>query len=270
MLAAQADSAPVLISGGSGTGKGAIARWIHEGSPRSAKPCLTANRMSPIAEQLPAAQGGTLIVPELGEWPLVEQRVLAGFLRTRTIENPDGSDTRRLLNVRIIANSSQNLEGRAQGGLFSPELLERVGVFRIDMPSLVRRRDEFDDIVLGVLGEIVRELHKEYLRALSPEAWDRLRLYEWPGNIRELRNVLRLAVLTAPGDQIESTDLPDFGADRIDFRATREHFERIYLAELLKTVDGDLERTSQLSRLDPATLRRKLEAYALLPGAEPS
>jgi DNA-binding NtrC family response regulator len=263
MLAAQADTAPALICGASGTGKGAIARWIHSNSPRAARPFLIAAPARLLVQQLPQIQGGTLVVSEIGERPLGEQKALTNFLKTKTVPNPDGSDTRLLLNVRIIATSSQNLEGRAQGGLFNPELLERLNVFRIEMPQLVRRLDEFEDIASGIEAEIAREVHKEHLRTLSPEAWERLRQYEWPGNLRELRNVLRIAVLSAKGDRIELGDLPRFGHDRVDFRATREHFERIYIAELLKTFNGDIETTCRMTRMDKAVLLAKMREYGI-------
>ena len=270
MLAAQADSAPALICGASGTGKGAIAHWIHANSPRAARPFLTAEHDRPLEQQLANAQGGTLLVPEIGEWPLSEQRSLESFLRTRAIPHADGSGTRQLLNVRIIATTDQNLEGRAQGGLFNVDLLERLNVFRIEMPPLSKRQDEFEDIVLGVMGEITRELHKEHLRGVTSEAWTRLRAYDWPGNIRELRNVLRLAVLAAGGDRIEALDLPDFGHDRVDFRATREHFEKTYITELLKTFEWDIELTCRMTRMDRHTLLDKMRDYGISERAAPS
>ncbi|MGZ3697387.1 MAG: sigma-54-dependent transcriptional regulator, partial [Bdellovibrionota bacterium] len=214
LLAAQADSAPALISGASGTGTGTIARWIHLNGPRAGKPLLTANHDRGLILQIPEAQGGTLVVPEIGEWPLGEQAQLLQFLKSRSVPHPDGSGTRMLLNVRIIATTSQALEGRAQGGLFNLELLEKLNVFRLEMPPLAKRAEEFEDITSGIVGEITRELHKQYIKGLSPDAWDALRAYNWPGNLRELRNVLRVAIAAAKGDLLELADLPQFGSDR--------------------------------------------------------
>lgn len=264
MLAAQTDTAPAMICGASGTGKGALARWIHANGPRSARPFLDADRTQPLAVSLKAAQGGTLVVPEIGEWPLAEQKLLLGFLNTKSV--PAGSDGSMpmLLNVRIIATTSQGLDGRAQGGLFNPDLLERLASFRIDMPPLSKRTEEFEDIVFGIMGEICRDVHKEHLRGLAPEAWDRLRAYEWPGNLRELRNVLRVAIVSARGDLIQSADLPDFGHERIDFRATREQFEKVYLQELLRTFDWQIDKTCQMARMDKKTLLAKINQYGIL------
>lgn len=262
MLAAQADSAPVLICGASGTGKGGIAKWIHANSARAAKPLVTARLDVAIIDQLPMAQGGTLIVPEIGEWPLGEQLEILNYLKTKSIPHAV-TGTRMLLNVRIIATSDQALEGRAHGGLFNSELLEKLNVFRIEMPPLTRRSDEFDDIVLGLTGEITRELHKEHLRTLSPEAWEVLRTYDWPGNMRELRNVLRIAVTAAQGDRIERSDLPEFGHDRVDFHATREEFERVYILELLKAYNWELDETCRAGRMDRSTLLAKMDRYQI-------
>jgi DNA-binding NtrC family response regulator len=263
MLAAQADSAPALIFGGSGSGKGAICRWIHANGPRSTRPFVHANSKLPLLRQLPQAQGGTFVIDEIGEWPLSDQHALLGFLRTKAVPHPDSDGTPMLLNVRVIATTSQALEGRAQGGLFNPELLSKLNVFRIEMPALSKRGEDFEDIALGILGEISREVHKEHLRGIGPAAMAPLKAYEWPGNIRELRNVLRLAVLAANGDQIELVDLPEFGHDRIDFRATREQFERVYILELLKTFDWQIDKTCRMTRMDKGTLLTKMSQYGI-------
>ena len=271
MLATQADTAPVLILGGSGTGKSAIARWIHNNGPRSGRPLIEAKRKEPLAAQLALAQGGSFVIPEISEWPLGEQKLLLNFLNTRSIPHPENPALPMLLNVRVIATAHPSLEKRAQGGMFNGELLRKLNVFRIEMPDLLKRKDEFDDIVVGLLGEITRELHKEHLRDLSDAVWQHFRTYDWPGNLRELRNVLRVAVLTAKNDHIEMSDLPDFGRDKLDFRATREEFERIYIIELLKTFDWQVDRTCQVNRLDKKVLLSKIEKYRIrLPDQNPT
>lgn len=263
VLAAQADSAPVLIHGSSGTGKGAISKWIHDNGPRATLSLVTAGRGSPLVEQIAQAQGGTLVIPEIGEWSRSEQKILLDYLNTKSIPHPRGNGTTMLLNVRIIATTSQSLEGRAQAGLFNSELLKKLNVFRIEMPELKRRKEEFNDIVLGILGEITREIHKEHLRTLSPDAWKKLEDYDWPGNLRELRNVLRLSAISAQGDRIEMRDLPDFGHHRVDFRATREEFEKIYILELLNRFDWRIEETCKNSQIDKNVLLAKMQKYGI-------
>jgi two-component system response regulator HydG len=263
LLAAQADSAPALIYGASGTGKGAIARWIHSNGPRATRIFMVAKQEKSLVNQILEAQGGTLALTEIGEWPLSEQKALLGYLKTKSVPHPDGSNTPMLANVRIIGTTSQALEGRAQGGLFNIELLEKLNVFRIEMPPLIKRTDEFDDIVNGIVGEITRELHKEHVRTLSPEAWEQLKAYSWPGNLRELRNVLRIAVAAAKVDHIEVSDLPDFGNARVDFQATREQFEKIYLLELLNTFNWEIDKTCRMTRIDKGTLLSKIKHYGI-------
>lgn len=265
MLAAQADLAPVLICGSMGTGKGAISRWIQKNGPRSAQPYISASRDNsiPLMEQIPKAQGGTFVIPEIGQYPLGEQKLLLQFLDTKSIPHPKEKGMKMLLNVRIIATSSQVLEGRAQAGLFNQELLKKLNVYRVEMPDLYKRQDEFEDIVKGILAEITNELHKEYVKELSPEAWEKLKSYKWPGNLRELRNVLRVSVISATGDKITLENLPDFGPGRVDFHATREKFEKTYILELLKTFDWKIDKTCQVSRIDKAALMSKIKKYGI-------
>jgi two-component system nitrogen regulation response regulator NtrX len=301
LLAAQADTAPVLIHGADGTGKGAIARWLHAHGARAIKPFVLANHESSLARQIPLAHEGTLLIPEIGEFPLGEQQILLQYLKTRTVphrlatpvaatsgddsevaqHNPSGGsgetgtqhDTklRILAQARIIVTTSQSLEGRAQAGLFNEELLRKLNVFRLEMPALERRRhesqDEFEDIVLELLAELAREHHKEYLRELSDDAWAMLHAYDWPGNLRELRNVLRLAVVAAQGDFVSKGDLPELGSGRLDFRATREAFERLYLTELLQTFDWQVDRTCANARIDRSSLLLKMKKYGIRAGS---
>lgn len=234
MSAAQDDSTPALIYGANGTGKSAIARWIHGHGPRAAFPFIAASPDQPLAECMKLAQGGTLLISEISEWPMGAQKQLLDYLVSHAIVSAESSDVKMLLRVRIIATASHSLESRARAGLFNSELLEKLNVTRIEMPALSQRCEEFEDIVLGILGEITHALHKEYLREISKEAWRRLQLYNWPGNIRELRNVLNLAALAAEGDRIETTHLPAFENEQADFLATREQFEKVYLLELKK------------------------------------
>jgi DNA-binding NtrC family response regulator len=263
LLAAQGDSAPVLIYGSSGTGKSAVARWIHRNSPRSVRPLVNAQKKDSLYHQILEAQGGTLLIPEIGEWGLAEQNILFKFLKTRCIPHPEHPDTHMLLNVRVVATAGQPLEARAQAGLFNPELLRKLNVFRVQMPDLAQRSDEFEDIVLGILNEITKETHKEYLRHISEEAWAQLKGYEWPGNLRELRNVLRVAILNAQGDRLDVSDFPQFGHHHVDYRATREEFERIYLLEVLATADWEIEKASELSRIPQDTFITKMKHHEI-------
>lgn len=267
-MAAQTDSAPALISGASGTGKGAIARWIHNNGPRASGAFVEARNDRPFSTQAALAQAGTLVIHEIGEWPLAEQMSILGFLKARAVQHPGNSTPTGVPDPRIIATTSQALDGRAQGGLFNRELLEKLNVFRIEMPPLCKRADEFDEIALGILEEITRELRKGLSRGIAPEACQALKSYDWPGNLRELRNVLRIAVIAANGDRVESAHLPNFGSDRIDFRATREQFEKGYLLELLNSFDWDLDKTCQAGLMSRDSLLSKMKQYRITSRSE--
>lgn len=264
MLAAQADSAPVLIIGGSGTGKGAIGKWIHLSSPRSAKPFVNAVHEKSLSKQIAEAQGGTLMIPEIGSFGLGEQRVLLDFLLTRSIPS-SLADIKMISHTRIMTTSSLGLEGRAQGGLFNAELLSKLNVFRLEMPTLAERQEEFQDIAHGILSEITADLHKQHLRLISDEALAQLKAYEWPGNLRELRNVLRISALACKTDRIEASDLPQFGHSNVNFRQTREKFEKVYIQEILNNYGWELERTCELARMDRGVLISKIKKYGLDP-----
>jgi len=264
MLAAQSETAPVMIHGSAGTGKNAMARWIHKHSALSLGPFISAEKDKKITDQLPLADGGTFLISEIGEWPRGDQKQLLQFLRTKSVPDTQNPNLTKLLNVRVIATSSQILENRAKGGLFNSELLQKLNVFRIEMPELAQRKD-FEDVVKGILEEITHILHKEHLRELSEEAWKLVKKYEWPGNLREMRNVLRMAATLAQGERIEASNFPDFKHEQINFHASREDFEKIYLTELLKAHEGDLEKVAIASQMHSKALLARMQRFGIKP-----
>jgi two-component system response regulator HydG len=163
----------------------------------------------------------------------------------------------------VIALSGQNLEHRVQGGIFNAELFAKLQPALIRMPPLKDRKDDFRDIVDALILEIAHETHRGFVKGISPDAYSSLESYEWPGNIRELRNVLRLAILQAKSSIIEKSELPAFGQDRLDFRATREEFEKIYYLELLRTHQWNLVKVAQVLKLDVKILEKKITQYGI-------
>ncbi len=267
LAAAQADEEPVLVIGGSGTGKGALAKWIHQNSPRSAQPFVIATRERTLAEQIRDCPGGTLMIDDIANYPVAEQLVVLNFLKTKSVPHPNrtaGTALPMIVNVRIIATSVPQIDSRSRAGMFNDELLIRLSKNRIEMPNLTEREDEFEDIAMGILHEITRELHKEYVKGFSENVWRQLRDYDWPGNLRELRNVLQMAVVSCETERVESKDLPDFGHDKINFQATRSEFEKIYLSELLKSFNHDLEKTARAARVERMALLEKLKRHGLI------
>ena len=266
LAAAHAEDEPVLVIGGAGTGKGALAKWIHQNGPRASQPCVMATRERTIAEQLRDTKGGTLIVDDITNYPMSEQMVILNFLKTKAAPHPQksGHAVPMIVNVRIIATAVPQIDSRARAGMFNDELLLRLSKNRIEMPNLAEREEEFEDITMGILQEITQELHKEYIKGFSETAWRKLREYDWPGNLRELRNVLRMAAVSCESERIDIRELPDFGHDKINFQATRSEFEKIYLSELLKSFNHDLDKTARASRMERVTLLEKLKLLGLI------
>lgn len=261
LAAAQADDEPVLVIGGAGTGKGALAKWIHQNSPRAALPFTTASRERTLAEQIRECKGGTLFIDDIANYPMSEQIVLLNFLKTKAVSI---GSVPAIVNVRIITTSVPQIDSRARAGMFNDELLLRLSKNRIEMPNLANRTEEFEDIAMGILQEITHELHKDYIKGFSEQVWRKLRDYDWPGNLRELRNVLRMAVVSCDNERIEMKCLPDFGHDKINFQATRSEFEKIYLSELLKSFNHDLDKVARAGRMEKVTLLEKLKRLGLM------
>ncbi len=259
MLAAYADSAPVLISGASGTGKGAIAKWIHLNSPRSTRTYHLFNSKTDLRSQILECKGGSLVLPEITALSNEDQKILGEFLRTHALRHPE-TDVHLLANTRILALTELHLDPQAKTGLFNVELMNRLHQFHLKLPPLCERIREFEDITMGLLSEITREAKKEYLRTLSEDAWNLLKTYDWPGNIRELRNVLMLAVAHSKGEQITREDLPEFQHHEEDFLAGRTEFEKTYFLEVLKMHNGDLDKASEAVKLSASEFSARLKA----------
>lgn len=263
LRAAQDDQLPVLIRGGLGSGKSGLAKWIHNNSLRSTQSYIIYDFNLPLADQLLKAQGGSLGIHEISRLPLGQQLLLYTFIKTRSIPHTLDPSLALLLNVRIIATTSHDLHSRAENGMFNRELLAELENFYIDMPALTARQDEFGDIVSEILREIAQDLNKGHLRQVSEEGLTLLRNYDWPGNLRELRNILRIATIKAKGDQVEALDLPEFGHHKLEFLETRANFERVYLGQILDSVSWNLNEAAGLTRMPIEELKAKIEKIGL-------
>jgi DNA-binding NtrC family response regulator len=224
--------APVLVTGETGTGKEIVARGVHRASARASGPMLAVN-CAAFAESLleselfghekgaftgadraragvfEAAHHGTLFLDEAAEMPLSLQakllRVLVGGEVVRV-----GSTTPRRVDVRVIAATNRDLTQRIRQGLFRDDLFYRLAVFPIAVPPLRDRKEDLPLLSEDILRRSAADL-KVGRRALSPAAFERLRAYDFPGNVRELRNILERALILARGPEIEPDDLPDIG-----------------------------------------------------------
>lgn len=278
-------SATVLLTGESGTGKEIFARLIHARSTRASGPLVTVN-MGAIPEQLveselfghekgaftgadsvhigrfEEANGGTLFLDEIGELPLALQPKLLRVLETGEFRRVGGSAECRA-DVRVIAATNRNLEQEVAAGRFREDLFYRLNVFPLCIPALRERRE---DII--PLAELFL---KPWKKRLSPAAARLLAAWSWPGNARELRNVIERAAILADGDMILPEDLPDAlrHAPRVDTssgapeRPLMEEAQRRAILEALEKTGGNRTKAAQLLGISRRSLIYKLRAYGL-------
>jgi PAS domain S-box-containing protein/diguanylate cyclase (GGDEF)-like protein len=221
---------PVLVTGESGTGKEVFAQFLHDLGPRRAREAqvVDLSTLSPSvieselfghrkgaftgADQdavgrLAQAEGGSVILDEIGELPLELQAKLLRFVQEREVVAVGDHRVRRI-DTRIIACTNRDLGAEVEAGRFRMDLFHRLNVLRFHLPPLRDRRDDIPALAESFLSEFARQYDRR--RTLSPEAREGLLSYRWPGNIRELKNRLLRAVLTSQGPQIavEDFDLP--------------------------------------------------------------
>lgn len=277
----------ILITGESGTGKGLVAQAIHEAGPRKDKPFISIN-CGAIPETLleselfghkkgaftsavedkkgliTMANGGTLFLDEVGELSPALQVKLLHVIQTKEL-TPVG-DTRVItVDVRIIAATNADLMQRVKECRFREDLYYRLNVIEIRMPALRERRDDIPVILKHYLAVFSKE-SKKNIKDIDYEAMQALLAYEWPGNIRELRNTIERAVVLADGEIITIHDLPDKfrtldieGVSTSSLRQALDNFEREYIRRSLAENKGNKEMASEKLGVDLATLYRKLK-----------
>jgi len=277
----------ILITGESGTGKGLVAQAIHEAGPRKDKPFIAIN-CGAIPENLleselfghkkgaftsanedkkgliTMAHTGTLFLDEIGELPQSLQVKLLHVIQTREL-TPVG-DTRVItVEVRIIAATNADLMQRVKEGRFREDLYYRLNVIEIHMPSLRERRDDIPVLIKHFMEFFAKEAGKN-IKDIDYEAMQALLAYDWPGNIRELRNTIERATVLADGELITMHDLPDKfrildveGVSTSSLRQALDTFERDYIRRSLQESKGNKEAAAGKLGVDLATLYRKLK-----------
>jgi DNA-binding NtrC family response regulator len=277
----------ILITGESGTGKGLVAQAIHESGPRKDKPFISIN-CGAIPENLleselfghkkgaftsanedkkgliTMANNGTLFLDEIGELPQTLQVKLLHVIQTKEL-TPVG-DTRVItVDVRIIAATNADLMQRVKEGRFREDLYYRLNVIEIHMPSLRERSDDIPVLIKHYMDITSKESGKN-IKDIDYEAMQALLAYEWPGNIRELRNTIERAVVLSDGEMITIHDLPDKfrtldveGVSTSSLRQALDNFERDYIRRSLSENKGNKESTAGKLGIDLATLYRKLK-----------
>ena len=283
--------AAVCIVGASGTGKELLARAIHRASRRAEAPFVAVN-CGAIPEGLleselfghkkgaftgavldrrglfQAAEGGTLFLDEIGDMPLPLQVKLLRALEERVVR-PVGANEAISVNVRIVSATHRKLEDRIAAGEFREDLFYRLNVVKLAIPALAERRE---DVPL-LAGHFLQTFAQRYGRprlALSPEATDILVTARWPGNVRQLLNVVEQAVALSATDVIPASlvgQAIDAGGPALTpLDEARKAFERDYLARILKITAGNVTQAARLAGRNRTEFYRLLERHALEPG----
>jgi DNA-binding NtrC family response regulator len=292
----------LLLQGETGTGKEHLARAIHQSSTRSAGPFVPLH-CAALSEGLleselfghvegaftgasrsrrgyfELADGGTIFLDEIGELSQTLQVKLLRVLQERSIQ-PVGGESVRPISVRFMAATNRNLVQEVQEGRFRDDLYYRLSVVSLELPPLRERREDIEQIAKHFLRTHVEAIHRQ-IKELSSESLEAVLAYDWPGNIRELMNVLERAVLLSTSQNISVDSLPfatkptaanftgQFAASitqepiiQARDRVVAE-FETHYLSSLLTETHGRISLAAHRARLNPRSLYEKLRRYGL-------
>jgi DNA-binding NtrC family response regulator len=287
-------NATVLIQGESGTGKELLARLIHNLSPRSGRPMIVVN-CAALSENLleselfghekgaftgasrrrigrfEEADGGTLFLDEIGELSARVQVKVLRFLQEREFQRVGGNQTIRS-DVRIISATNRNLQGEVKDETFREDLYYRLNVVTIAVPPLRERREDLSPLIDHFLNRFAVENGKE-IQGISAEARDLLLKYNYPGNVRELENIIERAVVITRGSVISRRDLPfsgsSTGLDESEVKTWRslqesvEDLERKMIQRALEETANHQTKAANLLAISERTLRYKLKKYML-------
>jgi transcriptional regulator with PAS, ATPase and Fis domain len=284
----------VLITGESGSGKERVARLVHDESTRATGPFIAVN-CGAITETLleselfghargaftgatqdrpglfEAANGGTLLLDEVGEVSPGMQVKLLRALQEREIRRV-GENKNRRIDVRVVAATNRDLAERVASGDFRQDLYYRLKVVELHVPPLRERRDDTLPLARVLLADAALRM-KRKITGLAPSAADQLLRHAWPGNVRELENTMERAVALARGTRVELEDLPEeirqaFPTPVATQGTVRplEEIEKDYILAALGLNQGNQTQTAGQLRIGSATLYRKLKSYGRLKG----
>ena len=280
--------APVLLLGQTGTGKELFAQAIHYSGSRKNKTFVAVN-CSAIAKDLlesemfgyiagaftgavknkkglfEEANSGTLFLDEIGELDLSLQAKFLRVLETNDFIKP-GDTKPTKVNVRIIAATNKNLEEEIDKGNFRLDLFYRISVMKIEIPSLKERKEDLEELTEFFVEQLTKKLKKN-IKSFSKGFLERIRQYNFPGNIRELRNVIERAIIISEGNILSENTLPkeffEEGISSQDDSANLAEVEKNHILKILKSTDGNKTKTAEILGIGLTTLYRKLQSYGL-------
>lgn len=276
----------VLIAGAAGTGKEVAARLIHRLSRWAEHPFIILNASDLTVETLQDKLVGTnekpvigsIVLDEVADMSLDVQNALVQILQKQLSGQTEPSDVQS----RIIAITSRNLHDEMAAGKFRQDLYYRLSVVPIHIPSLAERRDDIPLIANHFMNQISREQASQP-RALSEQASALLQAYEWPGNIRQLKNIMEQILIMTDSDLVQAEDIPseiirsvrsdshisnDGDSEKINWlsmslREARESFEKKYLSSQIKRFGGNVSKTADFVGMERSALHRKLKALGI-------
>ncbi|MCW5573827.1 MAG: sigma 54-interacting transcriptional regulator [Steroidobacteraceae bacterium] len=266
--------ARVLITGESGTGKELLARAIHNASPRRHKPfiaiaCSATDEAALDAAifgesgAVQAADGGTLLLDEIADLPLPLQVKLLRFLPDSPAQDAAGATA----NVRVIATSSRDPQQLVADGTLREDLYYRLNVVHIEMPPLSRRREDIPLLVAHFLARLSAETGSRKIYA--PEAIELLATADWPGNVRQLANVVRqnVALSQTPIIPVELAQQSLGGSQgrMVSFDEARDEFTRSYLSQILQITGGNVSQAARLAKRNRTDFYKLLARHQLTP-----
>jgi two-component system response regulator GlrR len=281
----------VLIFGESGTGKDVLAGAIHQASRRRERAFVAVNCGAIPGDLLEselfghargaftgavqahkglfqAADGGTLFLDEIGDMPLPLQVKLLRVLQEGEVR-PVGSTQAIPVDVRVISATHRDLDAQREQGLFREDLYYRLNVVSLALPSLAERREDIPLLAAHILGKLA-ERYRKPSSTLAPDAMALLVAAPWPGNVRQLLNLLEQCVALATTPVIPATlvqaALKEDAAALIPFEEARKTFERDYLVRLLKITGGNVTQAAQLAKRNRTEFYKLLQRHRLEPG----
>ncbi|MES2073184.1 MAG: sigma 54-interacting transcriptional regulator [Pseudomonadota bacterium] len=282
--------ASVLIQGESGSGKELLARAIHRASPRAKAPFIAVN-CGAIPEQLleselfghvkgsftgavahrnglfQAANGGTLFLDEIGDMPLPLQVKLLRVLQERTVRQV-GSDQATAIDVRVLSATHRDLDVAMKEGQFREDLYYRLNVVTLALPPLAERREDIA-LLANHFRQALAEKYDKRINGFAPDALAALVAAPWPGNVRQLHNVVEqvCALATAPLLPLSLVQraLRVPSLEVLSYTEARQRFERDYLIQLLKLTDGNVSDAARLADRNRTEFYRLLQKHALTP-----
>ena len=287
----------VMINGPAGVGKEIAARMIHNWSPRASAPFIVVSSamMSPdrVEEELfgtevggvtrpgllEQAHGGTLFLDEIADMPITTQGKILRVLTDQSYSRVGGQRPIKV-DVRVLSATARDLAEEIQAGRFREDLFYRLNVVPVRIPPLRERREDIPVLVERFLARFATD-RRVHPPAISKDALAALQAHEWPGNVRQLRNIIERTMILAPGDRVDKIDLDLLPAEVVEtqgmvgvpaasmaimgspLREARENFEREYLKVQIRRFSGNISRTASFIGMERSALHRKLKALGI-------